>query len=179
MRINQKGFTILEMVIVIAITMLLMSSVGVLMYNNERMVKRTTQTIDAKSIALIAQEYIEDELRYAYIAEITTDTISELEAEDAQYLRVKENHTLEHHDSNGVDKLIVAVDAMKGTTLNVEFNKVSGKKNVLKVDVTVSGKDISEYALSNTIVLNNMGIISPKTTEIEGISGNTIIYLKP
>ncbi|MGL4363244.1 MAG: PilW family protein [Cellulosilyticaceae bacterium] len=136
MKDNQKGMTLVEMIIVIAVIGLMLIPIYNVMSSNSVMMKKTEAMATAKNFAIDYTRYIEKELQYAqnvYVGNETSNFGNADAAASISHIRVVNNKLQKGtgspivwndiYDSNYVGKYEIVMKAEAGVdTVTVQFD---------------------------------------------------------
>ena len=182
---RQQGFTLLEMIVVMAVTSILLVSIVGIIQVNDNLVKKSSTQIDAKTLALTIQDCIRDKLKFAeYIQvgdekeeKIKIDGV-EMSAESIFIDTVEGESSLKHRGTVSKVRSLVEGVLMEGLEPTISFYEVSDR--AIGLQVKIKKDKVMQYKLDTVIeILNSPGGAEAIKIE-EGAKTNSIInFVKP
>lgn len=182
---RQQGFTLLEMIVVMAVTSILLIGIVGIIQVNDNLVKKSSTQIDAKTLALTIQECIRDELKFAQYVEVGDkqhDKIKigevEMSAESISIETIAGVSSLKHRDTSSKVRSLVEGVLMEGLEPMITFSKASNRAIGLKVEIK---KDkVTQYKLNTVIeMINSPGGDEDVKIEDEAKTNSIINFVKP
>lgn len=149
---KQKGITLLEVIVVIAIIGILLGPIFDTMMTNMRLSREANERTNAKDVALLVQEYIYNQVKWADKVEY-----SDAPTSMGQSIYIDATKGLVHKKDEN-ENIIYSKKAMDNVDVSIAFKKLSTTQDTLtRMQITV-GK--IENGISKVLYTTNTSIKS-------------------
>lgn len=168
---RQEGFTLLEVIVVMAVTSILLIGIVGILQVNDNLIKKTTTQIDAKTLALTIQDCIRNELKFAQHVRIGDGKKDEIEIDgvkkSAEYIFIETVagvSSLKHQGTASKVRALVDGVLMEGLEPTISFIKKSDR--AIGLQVVIKKQGVRQYKLGTVIeIINSPG--GDKAIQIE------------
>lgn len=191
---NNKGFTLMELLVTIAVLSILLVAIGMFVVPTITMFAKTRNIAEAKSIGNVIMDYIEGSIYSTDVLELrdyttTPSTISDstYDADDAKTFyvlssNIARNGQLELYvegESARSDAISQGITA--GYITEISFSKKKPETKVLQVEIAVRREGSSEnlFTLTKDIYLPNMLADSATISGTESTPHKEILFYRP
>lgn len=154
---QMKGITLVEVVVVMAIIGILLGPILETVNTNLRLNREANERSNAKDVALLVQEYIYSQVKWANRVEYSTSPLSGYEniyIDSTQGLM---------HKVGANERVIYSKGALHNFNVTLEFKRVSmleDRLTALKVTVSKINNGISENLYTNSTSINAINMTS-------------------
>ena len=168
-----KGITLVEVVVVMAIIGILLGPILETVNTNMQLNREANERANAKDIALLVQNYIYSQVKWANKVEYSTSPLSGYEN-----IYIDSGQGL-IHKVGANERVVYSKGALHNFNVTLEFKKVSIMEDTLtdvKVIVSKINNGINEHLYTNN---TSMDAINMTSGSIPNTSGNVIAFKVP
>jgi len=166
---KKKGLTLIELVIVIAISGIVISSLSSIYVSNMKSFKKSNERSQNQYDVKMAADFITEQLRYAKNVKITNTVPAADESSNNIYLSISGDNSQIAYNKKGIAASTPGISNVNDYTL--EFTKVSD--DVIKFKVGKKGTNA--YDIETQVKVLNIAETSPYI--IQGTSGSNVTYI--
>ena len=165
---NNKGFTLIEVLVSLLITSLILAFAAALFFAGEKMTENAVRKNQAKLVGDNVLEYLSDRIEYSSALEIKSGSVSNAKYENILYISSDNYLGLKTKTSN--DGNVFGEDFYSGFKIRTAYTVY--EENCVKINIDVMSKNLSErlYTVSNTVKLSKLDL---SDSEIETASLET------
>ena len=175
---NNKGFTLIEVVVSLLITSLILAFVAALFFAGEKMTENAVRKNQAKLVGDNVLEYLSDRIEYSSALEIKSGGVSNAKYENVLYISADNYLGLKTATTN--DDNVFGKDFYSGFKIRTAYTVY--EENCVKINVDVMSENLSEklYTVSNTVKLSKLDLSDSEieTTSLETELINPIVSFK-
>lgn len=173
MKQKKRGITLIELIVVLAISGIVISSLGSIYVANMKTFKKSSERSQNQYDVKMAADFITDQLRYAKNVEVTSE-VKDMDPDDEKkynniYLSESSNSSQIVYSKKGITASVPGISNVNDYTL--EFSKVSD--DVIRFKVGKKGTHA--YDIETQVKVLNIAETSPH--KVQGTSGINVTYI--